>query len=181
MKRFYWFLIKTLICISLFLGLGILCKKDVYYKSYIQVKLYQDNFPFSSFKKFYDRYLGGVFPIDPVMNVQTTPVFFEKLTYSFKEDYEEGVSLRVLKNYLIPSQEKGIVVYIGEKDKYGNVVMIENELGIDVWYGGVCHPLVKLYDTIEKGSYIGEACGDDIYLVYTKENEYLDYHDYFFY
>ena len=110
--------------------------------------------------------------------MDTVSVFNEKLQYSSVSDYENGAILEVDKNYLIPNMEKGIVVYIGEKDKYGNVVMVENESGVDIWYGNVCNAMVSLYDNLDSGSYLGESCDDFIYLVYSKKNDYLDYHDY---
>ena len=37
---------------------------------------------------------------------------------------------------------------------------------------------MKLYDYIEKGSLIGEAKDEKIYLVFSKEGKYLDYKKY---
>ena len=78
----------------------------------------------------------------------------------------------------MPNLEKGIVVYIGEKDKYQTVVMVENEEGIDTWYGNICNSSLKLYDNIDTTNYIGESCNNYIYLVFTKENTFLDYKQY---
>ena len=158
--------------------LAIICKKDPYYKELIQNKFYHDHLSFSYFREFYDKYLGGIFALDKVIHTQVNYVFNEKLDYSNVTSYEDGALLSVAKNYLVPSLENGIVVYIGEKSKYNNVVMIENNNGIDIWYGNLCNVTVKLYDHVESGTYLGEACGDFIYLVYTKGNEFLDYHDY---
>lgn len=178
MKVVYRFLMKLFLCIILFLVLGILCKMDVQYKEYINNKLYQESISFSSFRNFYNQYLGGVFPIENFSKMRTNYVFNEKLNYQQIKDYEEGAMLSVSKNYLVPNMEEGIVVYVGEKEKYGNVIIVENRDGIDIWYGNLCNSLVKLYDTVEAGAYLGEACEDVIYLVYTKGNNYLDYQEY---
>lgn len=178
MKRLYVFFTKTLICFILFLVMAILCKKDVQYQNYVHSKIYEDSISFSSFKQFYNHYLGGIFPIENISSNNTNYVFSEKLVYEKASSYEDGVSLTVGYNYLIPNMEEGIVVYLGKKDKYGNVVMIENKDGIDIWYGNVCNVTVKLYDTVKVGSYLGESCDDIIYLVYSNKNKYLDYHDY---
>ena len=164
----------------IFLILGIFCKKNVTYQHFIQEKIYQDNLSFSSFRTFYNRYLGGIFPVMNVENSEETAmVFDEKITYQSIEEYLDGARLVVSENYLIPNLKTGIVVYTGNKENYGNVVMIESDDGIRIWYGNVCNSLVKLYDQVQSGDYLGEACGTEIYLVYTNGNEVLDYKNYF--
>jgi len=167
-----------MVCIILFLILGILSKKDLQYKEVIKENLYQKSFSFSTFKTLYTRYLGGIFPMDGVFSLKTVPVFDEDLQYSEATSYEEGVKLKVGISYLVPSTSSGVVVYLGEKEKYGNVVMIENEEGIDIWYGNLCNPLVSLYDIVSVGTYLGEACDEAIYLVYSDGSKYLNYQDY---
>ena len=78
----------------------------------------------------------------------------------------------------MPALESGIVVYIGDKDNYGHTIIIQQVNGIDLWYVGVNNSNLKLYDYIEKGSLIGEALSNDIYLVYKKDGKVLNYEDY---
>jgi len=178
MRKIYSYLIKSLMCIILFLGLGIFCKLDINYKKYIQKELYQKHFDFSSAKNFCDKYLGGIFPLEHFSNSGVIKVFNEELIYYRESAYEDGVLLTVDYNYLIPIIESGIVVYIGKKDKYNNVVIVEGDNGIDIWYGNVCNVMVNLYDTIKGGEYIGDVCDNKLYIVYTKNNEFLDYKEY---
>ncbi|MBQ8681846.1 MAG: M23 family metallopeptidase [Bacilli bacterium] len=178
MKRVYFFLIKGLVCIILFLGLGIACKLNVDYKNYIYEKVYQDHFDFSGFKDLYNKYFGGIFPIENIYFEKAKLVFNEKLVYQGVESYEDGVMLSVGYNYLVPAVNSGIVVYLGEKDKYGNVVIVEGDNDIDIWYGNLCNNMVKLYDVVSNGDYLGESCDNKIYIVYTKKNEFLSYEDY---
>jgi len=70
-----------------------------------------------------------------------------------------------------------MVVFIGEKENYGNTVIIENLDGVNFWYGNINTTSVKLYDYIEKGSYVGEANGE-LYLVFSRDGNYLDYEKY---
>lgn len=178
MKRLYYFLIRGLLCIILFLGLAIVCKGNVQYKNVIHDKLFCDSISFSYFQGIYNNYLGGIFPIENVFDVNMKAVFDEKLSYSDISAYGDGAALVVSSNYMVPNMEKGIVVYVGQKDKYNNVVIVENQDGVDIWYGNLCNTLVKLYDNIESGTYLGESCDNMLYLVYTRGNEYLDYRDY---
>ena len=178
LRKVYLFVIKSLLCIIVFLVLGIVCKKDIDYKNYVYKKVYQEHMDFSSAKSFYNKYLGGIFPIEDVFSATSKAVFNEELVYQGVSPYEEGAVLIVSYNYLVPAVSKGIVVYIGEKEKYGNVVIVEGDDDIDIWYGNLCNTMVNIYDVIDKGTYLGEACDNKIYIVYTKKNEVLDYRDY---
>jgi len=171
-------IIKSLICIIIFLILGILTKKDIQYKEIINNKLYEESILFSKFENLYNKYLGGIFPIENITSNSTAPVFSETLTYKNIYDYKEGAKLEVDENYLIPSMEDGIITYIGEKENYGKVIILETEDNINIWYGNVCNYTIKLYDHLSKGDIIGETCTNELYLVYKKEGKVLDYNKY---
>ena len=93
-----------------------------------------------------------------------------------KEEYKEGVKLK-LQNNLVPVSESGIVVFIGEKESFGNVVIIQRVDGIDQWYGGIINTNVKLYDYVEKGTLLGEI-NDYLYISFKKNGEVTDYEKY---
>ncbi len=178
LKKIYIFFLKTLLCLTIFLSLAIIAKKDIHYKEKIKYELYENSLSFSYFKKLYNHYLGGVIPLENITNKKTETVFNEKITYTKQTPYLNGVLLEVSDNYIVPNQESGVVVYIGEKEGYGNTIIIEGVNDINHWYGNICNTSIKLYDYIEKGSYIGEACNNKLYLVYSKNQEFLPYKDY---
>ena len=167
-----------MICILIFLIVSIVGRFDSNFRGFIAKNVYNDNIAFSYFKCFYNKYLGGVFPINDISNKRDSSVFKEQIDYIDATKYEDGVLLRVNDNYLIPNINEGIVVYIGNKDKYGNVIIVEGNDGIDIWYGNICNSSLKIYDNVLNGDYIGEVCGNYFYLVYSKENSFLDYRDY---
>ena len=169
------YLSKCLVCLGLFLVLGIFCKYSSEYKELIKYKIYEDNVSFSVFEEVYNKYLGGVFPMEGYFGLKSEAVFNEELVMKDSIPYYDGLMINVGYNYLIPNMDEGVVVYIGEKEKYGNVVMIENSDGINIWYGNVCNSNVALYDHINKGDIIGESCDNYLYLLYNKDNEFLDY------
>lgn len=171
-------MIKYLVCIVMFLILAIICKSNINYRQYIYGSIYEECFDFSEVRNFYNRYMGGVFPIDSVNLNKTSSVFNEKIVYKEIHDYEDGAMLEVDYNYLVPTIRDGIVVYIGEKEKYGNVVIINGDNGEDIWYGNLCNVMVKLYDGVSVGSYLGDVCDNKMYMVITKKNKFLDYRDY---
>ena len=47
-----------------------------------------------------------------------------------------------------------------------------------MWYGNLQNINVELYDYVEKGKLLGEAKGTNLYLVYQKDGEYVDYKEY---
>ena len=170
------FINKLLICTIVFLSLAIISKSNNDYKEKIKNYLYKTNINFSYFKKLYNKYLGGI-PVLKEKN-KSIEVFDEKIKYKSISSYEEGAKLEVGKKYLVPNLEKGIVVFIGETEKYNNAVTIENEEGIDTTYGNICNTQLKLYDNIENSKYIGESCDNYIYINFKKGTTSLDYKKY---
>ena len=176
-RKISGFIFRFLFVALIFIILAILCKSNLTYKDYIYEHIYEKNINFSYFKNIYNKYLGGVFP--SINFNSTVSVFNEKLVYNELSNYYDGIKLSVSDNYLIPLLDDGIVVYIGDKDVYGSVILVEDDSGVDTWYGNICNVSVNLYDNLEAGSYIGQSCDDYIYLVYSKGNMFLDYNDYF--
>ena len=171
------FINKLLICTIIFLTLGIISKSNINYKEKIKEELYKNNINFSYFKKIYNKYLGEISIIKERKN-NTEQVFNEKLNYSKITNYEEGIKLETTEKYLVPNIEKGIVTFIGKKEKYKNTIIIKNNEGIDIWYGNICNTNLKLYDNIEKNHIIGESCDNYIYIVFKKGNKTIDYKKY---
>lgn len=171
-------IIKTLLSLILFFIIAIVCKKNPIYKNKIYNNLYEKNWTFTKVKEIYDKYLGSIIPIDSIIKTPITPVFNEQLSYLSSSKYMDGVELEVQTNYLIPIIESGIVVYVGEKEKYGNTIIIQGMDGIDIWYGSINTSEVKLYDYVEKGNLLGEVKDNKLYLVWTKEGNFLNYEEY---
>ena len=88
------------------------------------------------------------------------------------------MELKVDDNYLVPNLESGIVVFMGNKEGYGNTIIIEQINGIDVWYSNINTNDIKLYDYIEKGKLLGEVAGKKMYMVFQKDGKVLNYKDY---
>ena len=70
-----------------------------------------------------------------------------------------------------------MVVFVGDKENYGNTIIVEDLDGVRYWYGNITTSSLKLYDYIEKGSLIGET-STNLYLVFSKDDNYLDYEKY---
>lgn len=159
------------LCIIFLIGM-ILIKKDISYKTIIKKKIYEENIKFNKFIDLYEKYIGKV------TSINNQQVFNESIIYTNKRKYLDGVELEVENNYMVPSLESGIVVYIGMKENYGNTIIVEQRNGIDVFYSNIKNDNIKLYDYIEKGTYIGMSNSNKIYLVFQENGEIIDYNEY---
>lgn len=167
------YIYKILIVIILTLVALILMKSSTTFKTNFYKYVYDTSFKFSDMKKIYHKYFGTVIKDG---NINSEAVSSEKLNYQKKEKYQDGAKLSVASDYSIPIQESGIVVYIGKKDKYDKVVIIQQINGIDMWYGHISDTSLELYDYVTKGSILGN-CHDYLYVVYKKDGKILPYEE----
>ena len=145
------------------------------FKVFVNDKVLGENISFGYIGKLYNKYFGDVLPVE---KNGTVSVFKEKINYKNLEKYHDGFKLEVSTNYLVPVIEEGVVVYIGEKDEYGKVIVVEQTDGVNIIYGNINTDNVKLYDYLEKGSFLGEVLDEVLYLVLEKDGEYLDLETY---
>lgn len=174
-KYLKYLCVRVMIVIILFLSLSIACKSSNNFKEKIHDYIYTEDISFTKIKKFYNKYLGGILPLKK--SVDTLEVFNEKLVYNSSSIYFDGVKLSVGSNYPVPVINEGMVTFIGEKENYGNTVIIENLDGVEIWYGNINTTSLKLYDYVEKGSLLGEV-NENLYLVYSKDGKFLNYEEY---
>lgn len=172
-KEIYKLLIATFITLIIL----ILSKSSAYLNRNIKKYLFEDNIDFSKYMNKYSKYFSEFIPFEKI--VTTKPVFNEKLKYDSINKYMDGAVLSVNDRYLVPNIGSGLVVYIGEKENYGKVVIIQQVDGVDVWYGNLDSVAIDLYDYVELGSLVGETKDDKLYIVLEKEGKYLRYEEYF--
>lgn len=167
------FITKVLLTIIVTLILLIGFKTNLDFKSNFNKYVYNTSLPFTDFKALYDKYFLGT----KNNYNDTKEVFNENLVYTNKSMYEDGVKLTVKSNYLVKAIDSGIVVFIGDKDKYGKTVIVQQVNGVDVFYGNV-NSSVNMYDYVEKGSLIGEVIDTSLFLAFQKEGNFVDYKEY---
>lgn len=171
------FLNRLLVTILIFL-IGMICvKKDATFKEKISKIVYEQNISFAKVKKTYEKYFGALIPVEKII-AEEKPVFSEKLTYSSQNVYKDGVALTVSENYMVPALNSGVIVFIGEKEEYGSTIIIDQPDGVEVFYSNINALNLKLYDYVEKGALLGETKNDKLYLVFSKNGQYLNYKDY---
>ena len=168
-------ILRSLICIIIFLIISILCNASDKNLLWFKNNIYNTSWDFSFFNNIYNKYIGTYLPFNLY---DEKIVMKEGLIYESKEKYLNGVSLLVGDGYNLNSLMSGIVVYIGEKDGLGNTVIVQGTDGIDYWYSNIDNLSVSLYDYIEKDVIIGISKSDKIYLTFVKDGEYIDYEEY---
>lgn len=180
-KRFssllYSIFIKLLICVLIVVSVLIVIKIDKKSSGKISSFLYDNNISFARINKWYNEHFGDILPFSSSVHDNVSAVFSESLEYSDASIYKDGVSLSVAKSYLVPVLNDGIVVFSGEKDGYGKVVIVQQSDGVDVWYGNIENLNVKLYDYVSKGEFLGEV-HSNLYLVFQKDGKFLDYKEF---
>ena len=175
-KWLYSFVTRLLALLIIFLSLGVFFKSSSPLKDKVYNYVFKDDIHFTKIKELYNKYLGGILPLKKEAN--TEKVFNEKLTYTNSSKYHDGGLLEVSSNYLVPSLCEGMVVFIGDKENYGNTIIIEDLNGVEYWYGNIGSTSLKIYDYIEKGSYVGEVKDTNLYLVVSSDGKFLNYEDY---
>ena len=169
--------LKILLTMIIFLLGMIIVKNNPENKLYLTKNLFEKNIKFTKARELYKKYFGKILTIDKI-GYNEIPVFNENITYSKKSKYIDGVELLVEDKYMVPALESGIVIFIGEKENYGETIIIEQINGIDVFYSNINKNNIKLYDYIEKGTFIGETKNNKLYLLFQKNGEVLDYKDF---
>ena len=165
---------RVLISIILLFLLLILCNKDNNIKEFIKSDVLTYNIPFNKLTNYYNKYFGSIIPIKNE-GTELRTVFNEKLIYKDIKPFKDGYELSVSENYLVPVLASGIVVFIGEKEDYGKTIIIQGNDLVDYWYSNINNESVSLYDYVNKGSLLGTSNGNKLYLLFTKNNEYLGY------
>ena len=70
------------------------------------------------------------------------------------------------------------MTFAGEKEGYGNTVVILQADDTEVWYGNLSNIEVSMYDYLKAGDIVGETLDDKLYMVFMKDGKVLDYKDY---
>ena len=169
------FISKVLITLIIVLVVLIGSRKSTSFKTTVYKNVYDNTISFAYLNTLYNKYFGNILPFK--LDVGITPVFNETLKYKSKESYLDGVMLEVDQNYLVPSINNGLVIFVGEKDNLGNTVIILGDTGIEVWYSNISNN-VKLYDYVDKGTYIGDTIDDKVYLTFKQNGDVLNYEEY---
>ena len=167
---------RVLLSIIFIISTSIFIKLNASNKLYVEDYIFQDSLKFTQINKWYQNTFGKIIPDS---NSSSELVMENNDLKSLEyEKYLDGVKFTITKGSPISLINGGIVVYIGDKEGYGNTVIIQGNDGIDYWYGNITNMNATLYDYLEKDTLIGETQNDYLYLVLEKDKNYLSYEEY---
>ncbi len=175
-KYFKGLTTRILLSIILLLATCIFIKLDEKNALKMSDLVFKDSLQFTTLNNWYKEHFGNLLP----KTSTTSELVFSDtdLQTNSYTDYLDGVKIDVSTNSPISILNGGIVVFIGEKEGYGNTLIIQGNDGIDYWYGGITNVGVNLYDYLEKDTLIGSSKDNYIYLVLQENGEFLKYEEY---
>lgn len=94
------------------------------------------------------------------------------------ENYLDGVLISYNDYDNILAINSGVVVFQGNKENYGNTLIIQGTDGVDIWYGNINNTGYKLYDYVDKNTIIGTPNHNKLYIKIEKDGKVLNYQDY---
>lgn len=165
---------RTLLTVCIVLSLLVICNISDGFRKCLNKYVFETNYNFARINALYKKYILDLKP----KNKESVPVSKSgNLEYYDSKDYLDGVELTIGDNVNISMIDSGLIVFIGEKEGYGNVVVVQQSNGIDVTYGNIEVGDIKVYDYVEKGKIIGVA-SEKLYLTFASDGNVLDYKTY---
>ena len=166
---------KILLSIILVLCCTIYVKLSPENLEFFKTHVLENNLTFTKINNWYHDVFGSFLP--SVKEPDSTTVAQEQPTL-IKEEYLDGYKISTQKGSSISALASGLFVFTGEKEGYGNVLIIQGVNGIDIWYGNLEDSSLKLYDYIETNTVLGNTKDDYYYLAFVKDGNFISYDEY---
>ncbi|MGP7816834.1 peptidoglycan DD-metalloendopeptidase family protein [Niallia sp. 01092] len=188
------FLLKILGAAILFLAVAIITKQQsetfAPAENAIRQAMNQE-FNFAGVSKWYENQFGkplAFLPsdMDGKSNNETNHLQQYALSASGKilEDFKENgqrVAIETGSDTTVQAMNEGTVVFAGEKEGFGNTVVIQHSDKSESWYGNLKEIDVKIYDTLKQGDKVGVASSYEhndslglFYFAIKKGNDFID-------
>lgn len=174
--RYVKYLNRFLFLIIICLVSLIVLKANPSLQEKVYKTVFQNNFSFTKINDIYEKYFGSSLPF--VNEEETEVVSSVKLEYDKSKKNGDGVSLTLADNYAIPAISRGLVIFAGEKEGYGNTIVIQRPDNVEVWYSNLDTTNISLYDYVKAGDTVGEAKENTLNMYFQKEGKFLNYKDY---
>lgn len=147
------------------------------------VKVMTQEFQFDQFKAQIENWMGTSPAILPAFfsgeKVKWVPPIQGKLIFPFNEK-RKGVILQAKQGEKVLSASEGWVIFVGNKEGLGKVVMVKHAGGTETWYGWLKQTLVREGDWIEAGKPVGQAQDENenqgpyVYFAMRKQGEFIN-------
>ena len=170
-------LFKLLICAFLLLNILIINKFYPDFTLKIKNDIFNKSFNFVKINALSKKIIGrNVFYFEnknSLVNISNN-----EINNAISEKYYDGEKFYVSKDLPIGTIQSGIVIFKGEKENFGNTIIIQGTDGYNIWYGNLSNINANLYTYVEKNSLIGSSKDNYIYLLIEKSGNYYTYEEY---
>jgi murein DD-endopeptidase MepM/ murein hydrolase activator NlpD len=102
-------------------------------------------------------YLTGVVFYSPLMGIETSKFGKRADPFINEEAFHSGIDIASEEGKKVHAARWGRIVYAGASDGFGNLVVIEHELGYYTLYGHLQEILVEIDDNVDSGQIIGRV------------------------
>lgn len=167
-------LTKLLLSIIIILLCLIIANINDKFKNFLSNNVLEESIRFSDIHSLYDKYIGKI--QESSMLVGNTNIEFINMP---RLENDGVYTIEVGTDYMLNFLKPGIIVYMGEKDDFGETVIVQGNDGIDIWYGNVLVSEYSLYDYVSEGDILGTSVNNEIKLAILKDGEKIKYEDYF--
>ncbi|PHA00813.1 peptidase M23 [Bacillus pseudomycoides] len=183
------FLFKLLLSTILVLVVAILFKNTTSSLEGARITVKQaleKEFQFASVSKWYESQFGkplSFLPSSEKKTVQTEKNYAVPASGKVMQSFHangQGVFVQTAANSIVESVNEGIVVFVGQKEEFGNIVQVQHADGTESWYGNLGETSVKLYDYVAKKQKIGTVANENkgkngkFYFAFKKNEKFID-------
>ncbi|WP_070120808.1 M23 family metallopeptidase [Bacillus marinisedimentorum] len=195
-----WLIFRILTASALFLSAGILFKDTTPALDEARsavTSTFEQEFQFAAVSTWYKDTFGTPVALLPEKEAEregtpagdklessydyAVPVIGGKVTESFEKN-GEGIHLETGGNSAVEAVKEGIVIFAGQKEEFGNTVIIQHADGTktwETWYGNLEDIDVRLYDFIETKTRIGTVKQGDsgagsFYFAIKQDGDFID-------
>lgn len=154
LSKFYTVIIFTMIVI-------IISNSNSTFRNFLINDVLNNTMDFSKINNFLDKITG-------VYNKKEETSVFNEIESVI--EYKDGYKYLVSENENIIMRDSGIITFIGEKEGYGNIVMVQQSNGYYALYGNISED-IKIYDYVEKGEVLGKSLSDFYYYALYKDDK----------
>ncbi len=174
-KRISQCFTKILLSVIFVLSSTIYIKLNPDNLNYFKKHIFESNLTFTKINNWYHEMFGNILPTvkEPIEKEVSN-----NMPINEKEPYLDGYKIKTNSTSPVSSIGSGILVYMGEKEGYGNTLIIQGVDGVDIWYGGITDTNLKLYDYLDKNTILGNTKENFYTLVFQSEGAYLTYEEY---
>ncbi|MGM7636527.1 peptidoglycan DD-metalloendopeptidase family protein [Bacillus sp. Hm123] len=187
---FRWdrFLFKALASLILVLAVAIMFKQSSspFLEGQAWMKeVMEKEFQFSKAAEWYEKTLGEPLPFTVDGWTEKEKVVNEQAEYAVPvsgkviEDFQtngKGLMVEAGLNEGVKAIKDGTVLFVGQKEEFGQTVIVQHADNSESWYGHVTEPSVQPYEKVAAGSELAQLSPNEqtFYLAIKKDGIFVD-------